>query len=313
MEELMDAEAPGKGSAKATRTREEKTQAKKHAVDNHFVKGKKKGTPAKTAKPDKKAKATAGKQTGKRDAKEHGSSDLQTDPVRNACHVRHRTAATRANMGPTPKKLRQASGLDIDGGIVTTSLSSDDDSGVCVRLGTFFSGMETPSIALTQLGMRSQLMFAVESEPALLSYIKKKYKPLHLCDDVNKVDDASLPAVDLFVGGPPCQSFARGGKVQGLEDTRGCLIFKMVESLEKTIGARQTPSQRCGYRELEVDSLLLPQARVPATEASLDGARVQSPRGCHEHCRAWTAAGHQQSTISMKPACTCVMKRTPAT
>ena len=200
---------------------------------NHFVKGKKKGTPAKTAKPDKKAKATAGKQTGKRDAKEHGSSHLQTDPVGNACHVRHRTAATRANMGPTPKKLRQASGLDIDGGIVTTSLSSDDDSGLCVRLGTFFSGMETPSIALTQLGMRNQLMFAVESEPALLSYIKDKYEPLHLCDDVNKVDDASLPAVDLFVGGPPCQSFARGGKVQGLEDARGCLIFKMVESLEK--------------------------------------------------------------------------------
>ena len=31
-----------------------------------------------------------------------------------------------------------------------------------VKLGTFFSGIETPSIALMQLGVRHQLMFAVE-------------------------------------------------------------------------------------------------------------------------------------------------------
>jgi DNA (cytosine-5)-methyltransferase 1 len=101
-----------------------------------------------------------------------------------------------------------------------------------LRLGTFFSGIETPSIALKQSGVKHKLVFAIELEPTLRELIRVTWRPDQIHEDVNNVEFDKLPFVDMVVGGPPCQSFCRGGKNKGLKDPRGILIFKMVEYLE---------------------------------------------------------------------------------
>ena len=121
----------------------------------------------------------------------------------------------------------------------TSSRASGQSLSVSVIvLGTFFSGLETASIALHQAGIPSVLKYVVEANDSLREFIKKAFRPEEDHADITKVDFRQLPAADLLVGGPPCQSFSPAGKSQGLQDDRGPLIFKMVECVE----ARQAAS-----------------------------------------------------------------------
>ena len=107
-----------------------------------------------------------------------------------------------------------------------------------IVLGTFFSGLETASIALRQAGIPSVLKYVVEADDSLREFIKKAFNPEEDHADITTVDFCHLPAADLLVGGPPCQTFSPAGKSRGLQDDRGPLIFKMVECVE----ARQAAS-----------------------------------------------------------------------
>ena len=86
-------------------------------------------------------------------------------------------------------------------------------SRTCIRLGTFFSGLETPSVALVNVGLPHKLIFAIEKEEPLRKLIASTWAPHELHADVLDVDLASLSDVDIVVGGPPCQPLARGVKL----------------------------------------------------------------------------------------------------
>ena len=97
-----------------------------------------------------------------------------------------------------------------------------------IRLGTFFSGLETPSIACKLLTLDVQLQFIIEADPKLNTHAVAKWKPAMVCGDIRELSWEILPDVDLAIGGPPCQPFCPGGKRGGLEDPRGELLFSMV-------------------------------------------------------------------------------------
>lgn len=100
-----------------------------------------------------------------------------------------------------------------------------------VRLGTMFSGLETPSIALKlRLGSKQhELAFAIEKEKPLRDLIQLAWNPKQLHSDITDVDFTTLPDCDLLVAGPPCPSFSPAGKLGGDTDCRGRLVYKVNE------------------------------------------------------------------------------------
>lgn len=49
---------------------------------------------------------------------------------------------------------------------------------------------------------------------------------------ITEVEDTSLPDIDGFIGGPPCQSWSEAGAARGIEDKRGQLFFEYLRLIE---------------------------------------------------------------------------------
>ena len=97
-----------------------------------------------------------------------------------------------------------------------------------MKLGTFFSGLETPSIAAKQIGLVTQLCFAIELSKPLREHIVQAWQPQQIHGDVKAVNFLSLPAVDILVG----RGQADRGGLPG-----GPLFFSMVDCCEQRLAA----------------------------------------------------------------------------
>jgi len=99
-----------------------------------------------------------------------------------------------------------------------------------MRVGTLFSGVGAPEMAMRSLG-NHQMVFACDNDAA----VKKTYLMNHECgeffDDVSVLKD--LPEVDLLIFGFPCQPFSLAGKGLGLKDRRGQLVLKVISLMRK--------------------------------------------------------------------------------
>lgn len=97
-------------------------------------------------------------------------------------------------------------------------------SGAGLTVATDFSGIDTPLIALTSLGVAYRHMFSCESNKACRKIIEHCHSPKHMYTDVVGRDVASMPGCKLFVFGFPCQPFSRLGPGNGVNDSRGLLV-----------------------------------------------------------------------------------------
>jgi len=98
-----------------------------------------------------------------------------------------------------------------------------------VRIGTAFSGIGAPEMALQQLGVKNNIVFACDiDKPAKKTYFANY--PItedKWYDDIRNLDAKQYKGkIDLFVGGVCCQPWSVAGKLEGWNDERGSDLFK---------------------------------------------------------------------------------------
>mmetsp|Transcript_56207 Transcript_56207/g.174313 ORF Transcript_56207/g.174313 Transcript_56207/m.174313 type:complete len:372 (-) Transcript_56207:526-1641(-) len=90
-----------------------------------------------------------------------------------------------------------------------------------VSIATDCSGMETPVMALKNLGVALDHVFSCDVNPHVKRTIMANYPPKLFYDDLTARDNTGAPKADIYVAGFPCQPFSTAGKQQGFLDSRG--------------------------------------------------------------------------------------------
>ena len=103
-----------------------------------------------------------------------------------------------------------------------------------MKIGTDFSGIGAPEMALKYLGIDFESVFACEID----KYARKSFEQLHapktFYNDITTRNHSEVEQLDLYVAGLPCQSFSMAGKRKGFEETREH-YFSMLLNLSKRI------------------------------------------------------------------------------
>lgn len=102
-----------------------------------------------------------------------------------------------------------------------------------LRFGTDCSGIDAPLCALLSLLHCTMIKycFASERDRYLCNNLQRVdgVRPEVVYNDVTTRDHQEAPAVDMYIAGSPCQSFSTTGKRTGLKDTRGIVIFSVID------------------------------------------------------------------------------------
>lgn len=101
-----------------------------------------------------------------------------------------------------------------------------------IRIGTDCSGIEAPIEALKQLKIPFVHQWSCEIDPFSRLSIEANYHPKQIFSDIRKRDHKTLPNIDVYVCGFPCQPFSLIGDKQGLEDKRGNIMYHCIKVIK---------------------------------------------------------------------------------
>ncbi|CAB3784446.1 DNA cytosine methyltransferase [Pararobbsia alpina] len=97
--------------------------------------------------------------------------------------------------------------------------------------GSVCSGIEAASCAWHPLGWRAEFLSEIEPFPSAV--LAHHYPHVPNLGDMTKFKDWPDAAIDLLVGGTPCQSFSVAGLRKGLADPRGNLMLTYLAIAER--------------------------------------------------------------------------------
>jgi len=101
-----------------------------------------------------------------------------------------------------------------------------------IKIGTDFSGIGSPEMALKYLGIEHRNIFACDID----KYARQSYNALHdpetMFEDITKRNHQDIENLDLYVAGFPCQSFSMSGNRKGFDETRGTLFFDTAQFIK---------------------------------------------------------------------------------
>jgi DNA (cytosine-5)-methyltransferase 1 len=100
-----------------------------------------------------------------------------------------------------------------------------------LRFGSVCSGIEAASCAWHPLGWRAQFLSEIEPFPSAV--LAHHYPTVPNLGDMTKFKDWPDAAIDVLVGGTPCQSFSVAGLRKGLADPRGNLMLTYLAIAER--------------------------------------------------------------------------------
>lgn len=100
---------------------------------------------------------------------------------------------------------------------------------------SLFDGKSCGRIALEQAGIPVNRYSASEIDPYAIKVSQANYPDIHQLGDVKNVTASSIGhAVDLLLGGSPCQDFSSAGKRKGFDGDRGQLFWEFKRLLDET-------------------------------------------------------------------------------
>lgn len=101
-----------------------------------------------------------------------------------------------------------------------------------MKVGSDFSGIGSPEVALKNLGIEIEHVFACDVD----EYAKKSFLEIHkpniFFDDIRNRNHGSVERLDMYFAGFPCQAFSLAGKRKGFDDVRGTLFFDTAEFIK---------------------------------------------------------------------------------
>lgn len=89
--------------------------------------------------------------------------------------------------------------------------------------GSICSGIESVSVAWKPLGMKCAFMSEIDKFPCAV--LRHRFPDVPLHGDFTTIQRGDYGAIDILVGGTPCQSFSVAGLRAGLADPRGNLML----------------------------------------------------------------------------------------
>ena len=99
-----------------------------------------------------------------------------------------------------------------------------------LKVGTDFSGIGAPEMALNNLAIDYEQVFSCEIDKyARQSYLAMHQAPGKFYNDITKRNHEEVEQLDLYIAGFPCQAFSIAGQRKGFDDVRGTLFFDVAE------------------------------------------------------------------------------------
>lgn len=102
-----------------------------------------------------------------------------------------------------------------------------------MKIGTDFSGIGAPEMALKYLGIDFDSIFACEIDKYARQSFGQLHNPKTFYNDITARNHKEVEQLDLYVAGFPCQSFSMAGNRKGFEEARGTLFFNVAEFIKE--------------------------------------------------------------------------------
>lgn len=97
---------------------------------------------------------------------------------------------------------------------------------------SLFDGMSCGQMALSKLGIDSELYMASEIDKDAMKVTQSNYPRTMQLGDVTKVDPKKIARPDLLIGGSPCQGFSFAGNQLNFQHPESKLFFEYARLLE---------------------------------------------------------------------------------
>jgi DNA (cytosine-5)-methyltransferase 1 len=101
-----------------------------------------------------------------------------------------------------------------------------------MKVGSLFSGVGGFDLGFERAGF--EVAYQVEFDKHAQGVLKRHWPGVPLHEDVRNVGSENLPAVDVLVGGFPCQDLSVAGRRAGLAGARSGLFYEFARIIEET-------------------------------------------------------------------------------
>ena len=98
---------------------------------------------------------------------------------------------------------------------------------------SLFDGISAGQVALERANLKIHNYFASEIDKYAIQITQANYPRTIQLGDVKQVKSSNLPAIDILLGGSPCQGFSFAGKNLNFDDSRSALFFEYVRILNE--------------------------------------------------------------------------------